>query len=158
MRESLKIAKQKFKDKKVIAMEVGVNFGGNALEIYNNLNIEKLILLDNWQGKYANNLLKVNKTFPGTDVIIIRGISLKTDIVKYYKYDYIYLDNNHSTKHVINELDYYFPLVKKGGILAGHDYDENKDRVASAVQSFSNNVQHKQNTGETVGDWWLIKE
>lgn len=37
-------------------------------------------------------------------------------------YDFIYLDGDHSYKGVKNELPLFWNKVKKGGILAGHDY------------------------------------
>lgn len=36
--------------------------------------------------------------------------------------DVVYLDADHSYKGCRNDIDYWFPKVKPGGILAGHDY------------------------------------
>ena len=36
--------------------------------------------------------------------------------------DFIYLDANHSYKHVRQDLILWFPKLKSGGVFAGHDY------------------------------------
>jgi hypothetical protein len=37
--------------------------------------------------------------------------------------DFVFLDDNHDTPHVLTELTVWWPKLKPGGILAGHDYD-----------------------------------
>lgn len=37
--------------------------------------------------------------------------------------DFVYLDDNHETAHVRAELDAWWPKLKPGGVLAGHDFD-----------------------------------
>lgn len=36
--------------------------------------------------------------------------------------DFIYIDGNHSLLHVVQDLCYWVPKVRSGGIVAGHDY------------------------------------
>ena len=36
-------------------------------------------------------------------------------------FDYLYLDADHSKKSVLADLKYWYPKVKNGGIIAGHD-------------------------------------
>lgn len=36
--------------------------------------------------------------------------------------DFVYIDGNHEFVHVINDLHAWIPKVRKGGIVAGHDY------------------------------------
>lgn len=36
--------------------------------------------------------------------------------------DFIYIDGNHSLLHVIQDLWYWVPKVRRGGIVSGHDY------------------------------------
>lgn len=36
--------------------------------------------------------------------------------------DFVYIDGNHSLLHVIQDLWHWTPKVRKGGIVAGHDY------------------------------------
>jgi len=57
MRESLKMAKITFEDRPVVAVELGVAAGANAQKIFDNLNIKKLALIDNWNPAYNENCL-----------------------------------------------------------------------------------------------------
>lgn len=36
--------------------------------------------------------------------------------------DFVYIDGNHSLLHVVQDLWHWVPKVRKGGIVAGHDY------------------------------------
>ena len=37
-------------------------------------------------------------------------------------YDFVYLDARHDYKGVVADLNAYWPLLRRGGIMAGHDY------------------------------------
>jgi predicted O-methyltransferase YrrM len=39
--------------------------------------------------------------------------------------DFIYIDGNHSYKSLKKDFELFLPKLKKGGIIAGHDYDPN---------------------------------
>ena len=39
-------------------------------------------------------------------------------------YDFIYIDGDHSYEAVKRDIELYLPKLKKGGLIAGHDYDE----------------------------------
>jgi len=49
--------------------------------------------------------------------------------------DFVFLDNDHSTGHVLRELEEWYPKIKPGGILAGHDI--NWPSVEKAVTPWS---------------------
>lgn len=55
--------------------------------------------------------------------------------------DFVFIDGNHSLLHVIQDLCYWTPKVRKGGIVAGHDYIRRKQsdylmHVPQAVHAF----------------------
>lgn len=55
--------------------------------------------------------------------------------------DFVYLDANHRYNHVTNDLNSWWPKVKSGGLLCGHDYQDSFDggtiiEVKSAVTKF----------------------
>jgi len=51
--------------------------------------------------------------------------------------DFVFLDNDHSEEHVLSELNAWWPRIKKGGVLAGHDYIESRwPGVVKAVTRF----------------------
>tara|TARA_Y100000385_G_scaffold237919_1_gene252723 strand:- start:1330 stop:1878 length:549 start_codon:yes stop_codon:yes gene_type:complete len=41
------------------------------------------------------------------------------------KYDFVYIDGDHSGENVARDIEQYFPKVKKGGYIGGHDYSKN---------------------------------
>ena len=43
---------------------------------------------------------------------------------------FVFLDDNHETDHVRAELAAWWPVVRQGGVLAGHDYDWPSVRAA----------------------------
>lgn len=49
--------------------------------------------------------------------------------------DFVFLDNDHSTGHVLKELGAWYPKIKPGGVLAGHDI--NWPSVEKAVTPWS---------------------
>lgn len=54
--------------------------------------------------------------------------------------DFIYLDANHSYQGCLNDLNIWYPKIKKGGIFAGHDYAAGPDEsynVKRAVDEFT---------------------
>ena len=42
--------------------------------------------------------------------------------------DFVYIDGNHRLDHVINDLTFWSKKIKKGGIIAGHDYIKTKSQ------------------------------
>lgn len=59
----------------------------------------------------------------------------------YYKFkdesiDFLFLDSDHTYDHTITELKLWWPKIKQGGILCGHDYKEGYKAVKRAVDEF----------------------
>jgi hypothetical protein len=173
MRESLSEFVNKFKPTLPIrAIEIGVMSGANSQIIYNELvklGLDRLILIDTWSIKYRpemhTRLLETVMRFEEhKKVTIIRDDSISaSDLIKVDDIDYIYLDNIHSYDHVQNEISRWWPKVRAGGMLAGHDINMNApDRVLKAVKEFCLskrcNFQTCKNRGEAVEDWWIWKQ
>lgn len=168
MRESLKAFKEVYSSRIVKAIEVGVADSRNARKIMDNLRIERLYLIDSWHSKYNKNCFKwLKKTSELWEddkrIIIIKANSSEAyTLFQPESIDYIYVDGGHSYDVVKSDIDRYYPLVKKGGMLSGHDYSiDMPDRVFSAVNEFADRysfvVHHMENNGEKVDDWWIWK-
>lgn len=56
-------------------------------------------------------------------------------LYKNYSLDFVFIDANHTFEAVRDDLQAWFPKVKYGGILAGHDY-YNDPGVKQAVDNF----------------------
>lgn len=48
------------------------------------------------------------------------------------RFGFVFLDDDHTLDHVRREVRAWWPLIREGGVLAGHDYDR-KDSVRRAV-------------------------
>jgi hypothetical protein len=101
--------------------------------------------------------------------------------------DFIYIDANHAYDFVVEDIDLWFPKLKKGGVFSGHDYIDmdwygdpvyapnGKDKyiylnsdegpvyagifgVNPAVDEFcERNNCDLEVTQEWLGTWWIIK-
>jgi len=49
------------------------------------------------------------------------------------KYDFIYIDGIHQYENVKRDIENYLPLLKKGGVIGGHDYGGYWSGVKQAV-------------------------
>lgn len=122
-------------------VEVGVENGCHALEMYNVLGPRQLYLVDPWKNykqcmehnpevfmevartdeQYLNTL---KKFMDKTNVTILRLESLKAvNLFVDGQLDFVYIDGCHSTDAVEGDILSWLPKVRSGGILAGHDYE-----------------------------------
>jgi predicted O-methyltransferase YrrM len=78
--------------------------------------------------------------------------------------DFIYIDANHSYERCKEDLELWWPKLKKGGLFAGHDYldgdlPQGKFGVKSAVNEFLKaDLQKLFVTPEAWPTWYLIKQ
>lgn len=62
--------------------------------------------------------------------------------------NFVFIDASHRFENVLRDLENWYPKIKKGGMLAGHDYGHSGDsEVAQAVKFFCNkyNLKHDHN-------------
>jgi predicted O-methyltransferase YrrM len=114
--------------KSAIVAEVGVASGAFSEEIFSRCEPAELHLVDLWEGeRYERGLARVKQRLAkGIDdgrVIINQGYS--TEKLAGYPdqfFDVVYVDTDHSYKLTLAELRLSKLKVKKGGIIAGHDF------------------------------------
>ena len=73
-------------------------------------------------------------------------------------FDYIYIDADHDYGSVKNDMNVWWPKVKKGGILAGHDIS--MTGVKKALFEFMDDnllTHHGKLEGKGESDWWIFK-
>lgn len=178
------------------ACEVGVFRGHYSRAILNNIHsLEVLYLVDLWEHQenykdYANvsneqfkNYLEETKkvTAPWEDKVkILKGHS--TDMSKQIEdssLDWCYIDARHDYKGCSEDILAYWPKVKDGGWLSGHDYldadqvdkitpnqdwsicyDGTVDRraVKGAVDEFAKSVSRNVFVGTEVWPTWTIQK
>jgi predicted O-methyltransferase YrrM len=160
-REAVKFAKQYFKGNKINACEVGVYFGEHARSMNNELNIENLYLIDPYteygDEKTQEHLNKAKETAHRTNrkgnEVWIENISYGATL-NLLPLNFLYIDANHEYDAVKRDLQIYYPFVKKGGIIAGHDIQG--EGVSKAVLEFANKNKLTIQFGDRR-DWWIIK-
>ena len=110
-------------DKPLVGVEVGVFLGQNALSMLEHLNIKHLYLIDPYwdmsrtQEKSRNKLSAYQDKITWIYKSSVEGVKdLPNNL------DFVYLDGDHSYPTVRKEIELYFPKIKQGGILGGHDY------------------------------------
>jgi len=154
----------KFKDKKnIIGCEVGVRFGKNAEQLLEKLPGLHITLVDRWckppEGdsfwksgdgiaqRPAGHLRKAyHETLRRTERFGDRVKILKLPSVEASKqvddnrFDFVFLDADHSYDGVRVDIIHWLPKVKPGGWLCGHDYNHPKiGEVARAVDELMGN-------------------
>ena len=147
------ILKMKSLNKKdIVVIEIGTFKGINAKEILKNLNIKEFYLIDPYTtyDEWAKDTrdtaaLTIDvaeqeardrlKAFKDKTVWIKKFSENATNDVPMA--DFIYIDGNHGYKYVKQDIEMYYPKLKEGGIIAGHDNDW--PGVLKAVAEFAVN-------------------
>ena len=173
IRPAISFAKNRFGEKELTGAEIGVQTGIHAQSILDNLKIKELILIDIW-GKYvqegqsinfAEYYREVKKRFRRhNNVKILRRPSIKA-VIRFADayFDFVYIDGCHTYDAVIQDLNIWYPKIKQGGILCGHDFTKTLwPGVVKAVLEFCNKNTLKLNSSlteaNTRSDWWIVKE
>ncbi len=155
----------------LIGVEVGVWQGENALSILENLDIEKLFLVDPWKRHriYTGRLFKqkkMNGIFEECKdrlvdykekVVFIRKNSVGGSLMTPCDLDFAYINGQHMYIFVKKGIQRWYPKVKPGGVFGGHDYNPNvTDGVVKAVDEFVEANNLELHTKEL--DWWVVKK
>lgn len=157
----------------LVGAEIGVLNGENAKNILETLDIKKLFLIDPYEvhDEYLEIKAPVFSTIrnraekntePFKDKIVWvrkKSSDAVNDIPD--NLDFVYIDGNHTYKNCLEDIKNYFPKVKKGGVVGGHDYyNMNKAReVKKAVDEFAekNKLKVYSAVGNGLCDWWIVK-
>jgi hypothetical protein len=158
-----------------IAVELGSYLGRSismlSVEIYNSKKDISLFAIDTWEG--SDDVAEdhpVSKAYIKIHNIDLRFkflenlrkhelnnvVSIKEDSVTAAKHfidndiAFVFIDANHTYDAVVADINAWYPKVKFGGILSGHDY--NDPTVYKAVNSIFSNIEHKGTC------WWIIKK
>jgi ubiquinone/menaquinone biosynthesis C-methylase UbiE len=141
-------------DKGLVIAELGVFKGEFSQDIYNICEPKELHLVDLFDGIVRSGDVNGNniEIFHGAKLLrIVEGKFVNTknvfikrrDSVEFLKsfpdgyFDFIYIDSSHQYEHTKKELAESLRVIKKGGIIAGHDYNrEQFFEVCDAVDEF----------------------
>lgn len=149
--------------------EIGVAFGGHSEAILNNTSVTKLYAIDSYKHRpeYDDPMNLPQPVFDrlyertgqrlsgfGDRVQQIRLDSVEAAPHINEPLDFVYIDGDHSYEGVRADLEAYFPLIREGGIIAGHDYGQPafpgvKAAADHFFKRFGLTVHH-----EGKGIWW----
>jgi len=152
----------------MIGAEIGVRYGENAVFLLDALDIEILYLIDpydayeeyqeDWNNQMMTEAENTAKEKVGAfgNVKFIKKYSENAVADLPENLDFVYIDGNHEYEYVKSDITSYWPIVKEGGILAGHDYTQSWPGVVEAVDEFANRKELNV-TADLWGDWFLQK-
>jgi hypothetical protein len=158
-----------------IGVEIGVKRGHFSKILLDNWDCEKIYLIDPWEeqeNKTYDEKHTYNEDFEKTKEQL-KNYEKKYEIIRKYSHeaysyfkdnsiDFIYIDGNHSYEAVKKDLELWYPKLRKGGVLAGDDYnfrpiEKMNDGyifgVTKAVNEFCDKI--KKNVSlQFFGDWF----
>jgi len=119
---------------KVIA-EIGICEGHTAAEILHKNELLAYYMVDPWIWKNFSDLgftgetayQQIVKEFTEPCIKIMRMASLEASkLIPDNSLDFVFIDAAHEYKHICQDMSLWWPKVRKGGILSGHDYEHPK--------------------------------
>ena len=145
--------------------EIGVSRGGFSAYLLEHWNGTLLYSVDSWIRKdidHGNNLYMEAKNKlqrHGDRSIVLTMTSLEASkVIEDSSLDFCFIDANHRRHRVSHDCNLWWPKIKNGGILCGHDYGS---EVKIAVDEFisSNKLDLHHDTGLTSGtpSWYTMK-
>lgn len=160
--------------KGLVGVEIGVRTGKNSLSMLKNLDISMLYGVDPYlvydeyvescyiqsqdsfnvvkQGAY-NRLKPYMNHFTFVEKFSVEAVDLVPSDL-----DFVYIDGNHSYSFVKQDIEAWFPKLKDGGLIGGHNYfgmNSEHFGVHKAVNEFS--VRNDFDLFFKNPDWWLLK-
>ena len=121
----------------LVGAEIGVYRGKNARSILEVLNIKQLVLVDAWKGYvdvrtgveftdsfFENLYQEVKRNFsymPNVQIIRDMSVNAANAFDDNY-FDFVYLDGDHGYEAVRDDLEAWYPKLKKWGVMCGDDY------------------------------------
>lgn len=156
--------------KDLVGAEVGVYKGHNAKLMLDNLDIKKLYLIDDWskgskRGAGIETVCRERLKDYSNKVVWLIGKSGKmARKIQDGELDFVYIDGDHKTPGITVDINAYYPKVKKGGLVSGHDYQvQQKSQVKEVIDPFFEskglaiNAERCHPKLKQI-DWWVWKK
>jgi hypothetical protein len=163
--------------KGLVGAEIGVCGGEHALSLLRTFDLDRLYLIDPYsmyeeytegQKHYGEDQKPLCDTEDSarlllddyaSKVVWIKELSANATKFITEELDFVYIDGNHAESFVKEDIKNYYPLVKNGGVIGGHDFYNGfqfeHDGVISAVIEWAsmNDLMLK----VELPDWWVEK-
>ena len=141
-----------------VVAEIGVFRGVLAKEVIERCCLQRYYLIDPWRpfgGEGAQSYVEVITQDQWDDMcqqiyvelgvcpevrIIrldsIRATRLFEPELRFRPLDMVFIDADHSYEHVKQDIEAWYPLIKKGGIISGHDYGSYQGVIRAVNERF----------------------
>lgn len=147
-----------------VGAEIGVQNGFNAQRIYEYWE-GKIILVDRWDRPEELKICVETNMLKSYHLLIGDSVEMSINVPD-STLDWIYIDAGHSYEEVKADFEAWFPKVREGGIISGHDYGEND--CIGVKQFIDEYMKHNPDIqmNFTIDDyfnnmeyqtWWFIK-
>ena len=151
-----------------VGAEIGVYHGGNAIEIFNTLDLDKLHLVDHYQAYEAPeaHVFVTQEKQDESKALAFKNLEHLKDKIEWHikpsveaaedipdeSLDFVYIDATHSYEALTEDLNAWYQKVRTGGLVSGHDWEY--ATIRQAVLDFTEPHGHQV---KDDGDWWFIK-
>jgi hypothetical protein len=155
-----------------VGVELGVEFGGHIEKMLGEYGVEKVYGVDVYKEnttsaesltqpefETVNMMVKERLKRFGNRYVHLRKCTDEAIFDIREKLDFIYIDAEHTNRGTFYDIVNWYPLVKGGGIIGGHDYGHpSLPGVKKAVDTFFvGRLGQKVNMGKG-GVWWVEKK
>ncbi len=143
--------------KSLVCAEVGVAAGENSKSIIESLDVKRLFAVDPYLDPDDNqNIARRLLANKPVNWYIERSVeAAKRFPVE--SLDFVYVDAAHDYDNVRADVEAWYPLVKVGGIVGGHDFSlSSHDGLIDAVVEFAKGKEL--HLFVACPDWWVIKK
>lgn len=150
--------------KQAKCVEVGTRYGDLALEVITARPDIQLTVVDTWEGKFADCEPIARQRLEGK-AWVVKKPSVDASKSLEPGFDFVYIDAAHDYKSVKADIEAWWPTVKAGGMMGGHDYENKPDdgfwgpvEVFSAVNDWAFPLGLKVHSVEhNCPSWWVVK-
>jgi len=161
MLERVDIVK-KFEKKDLVGVELGVACGSFSKKLVDTNYFKEFYCIDKWNDHHCmKEYFGVLKYFKNKNVNVLRStFDEALNLFDNEYFDFIYIDGYaHTGQDNGNTLYTWFDKLKKGGIIAGHDYHEDWKATVTVVDKFIIDKNLKLNTTDEQKwpSWWSVK-
>jgi hypothetical protein len=130
-----------------VGVEIGVGSGCFSRHLLENSKLFLLFSIDPWSMEYPGFLSKehaqacYNATcsalakFSHRSVVVRQAAELFVENIDDNSIDFVYIDSSHTYQETSLQMKLWWPKIKSGGILSGHDYS-NTPQIQQAVIEF----------------------
>jgi len=151
----------------LVGVEVGVDRAFNARKILELMDIKTLYLVDPYAPYPVRPTVEQNEIRKNYAKEYLSGFEDKiewvyctsesaSNLFERHVFDFVYLDGLHDYWSVFRDCVHWYPRVRKGGVLGGHDFVGSHKGLQRAVKEFG------LSTGSTLfiepDDWWIVSE